>query len=256
MLSTLSGLGGQSLTLKADPNVPLNTSGVSQDVRDIMRPTPNLQGAALVEQIQMRMQQQDVKTPAFMKYARDVFETQGYPTQSLQYYQNQFGGSPLGAMIPEQGPLGPGTYTPTNIPKTLESNPNFTTAIDPSTISSSQPLQPLPGLTGITGMLDGPNNPMVKIGGGSISQGEYFKNYGGSDVGPNINTTPINNVGIGSLTENPINTTPESNMTGSMTSSPYLNNNQDLDQYLNSYVENLINRRMRDIFGGIMSIFQ
>jgi len=43
---------------------------------------------------------------------------------------------------------------------------------------------------------------------------------------------------------------------GSMTSSPYLNNNQDLDQYLNSYVENLINRRMRDIFGGIMSIFQ
>ena len=70
------------------------------------------------------------------------------------------------------------------------------------------------------------------------------------------NTTPINNTGIGSLTQNPINTTPESNIMGSMTSSPYLNNNQDLDQYLNSYVENLINRRMRDIFGGIMSIFQ
>ena len=65
-----------------------------------------------------------------------------------------------------------------------------------------------------------------------------------------------NGTGIGSLTENPINTTPESNIMGSMTSSPYLNNNQDLDQYLNSYVENLINRRMRDIFGGIMSIFQ
>jgi hypothetical protein len=74
----------------------------------IQRPTPNLQGADLVEQIQMRMQQRDVKTPAFMKYAKDVLDTQGYPTQSLQYYQNQFGGSPLGAMIPEQGPLGPG----------------------------------------------------------------------------------------------------------------------------------------------------
>ena len=43
---------------------------------------------------------------------------------------------------------------------------------------------------------------------------------------------------------------------GSMISSPYMDSNQDLDQYLNSYVENLINRRMRDIFGGIMSIFQ
>ena len=81
-------------------------------------------------------------------------------------------------------------------------------------------------------------------------------------LGPNnianqpLNPTPPNNTGIGSLTENPINTTPESNIMGSMTSSPYLNNNQDLDQYLNSYVENLINRRMRDIFGGIMSIFQ
>ena len=70
-----------------------------------------------------------------------------------------------------------------------------------------------------------------------------------------LNPTPPNNTGIGSLTQNPINTTPESSITGSI-GSPYLNNNQDLDQYLNSYVENLINRRMRDIFGGIMSIFQ
>jgi len=108
---------------------------------------------------------------------------------------------------------------------------------------------------GTKGAALGPNNPIMLPGGGSISQGEYFANYGGSDVGPNINTTPINNVGIGSLTQNPINTTPESSITGSI-GSPYLNNNQDLDQYLNSYVENLINRRMRDIFGGIMSIFQ
>ena len=75
-------------------------------------------------------------------------------------------------------------------------------------------------------------------------------------VGNIVSTPGANGVGIGSLTQNPINTTPESNIMGSMTSSPYLNNNQYLDQYLNSYVENLINRRMRDIFGGIMSIFQ
>ena len=199
MLSTLSGLGGQPLTAKVSPNVPLNTSGVSQDVRDRMRPAPNLQGADLVEQIQMRMQQRDVKTPGFMKYAQDVFDTQGYPTQSLQYYQNQFGGSPLGAMIPEQGPLGPGLVG----------------GIPPTQI---------------------PEGGAPRIGGPAIM--------------------PPNNTGIGSLTQNPINTTPESNIMGSMTSSPYLNNNQDLDQYLNSYVENLINRRMRDIFGGIMSIFQ
>jgi len=62
----------------------------------------------------------------------------------------------------------------------------------------------------------------------------------------NFNASPpetFNTVGINSLTQN------------SMTS-PYLNNNQDFDQYLNSYIENSINKRMRDIFGGIMSIFQ
>ena len=55
--------------------------------------------------------------------------------------------------------------------------------------------------------------------------------------------TTSNTVGINSLTQNPM-------------TSPYLNNNQDFDQYLNSYIENSINKRMRDIFGGIMSIFQ
>jgi len=195
-----------------------------------------LEGADLVEKIQMRMQQRDVKTPAFMKYAQDVFDTQGYPTKTMQEYADLLGepgritGQLGGAMIPEQGPLGPG-------------------------LVGGIPQRP-PGLTGITGMLDGPNNPMVKIGGGSISQGEYFANYGGSDVGPNINTTPIDNTGIGSLTPTPVNQIPESSsIAGSMTS-PYMNNNQDFDQYLNSYINNQINTRMRDIFSGIMNIFK
>jgi hypothetical protein len=110
------------------------------------------------------------------------------------------------------------------------------------------PLQPGKGPGGVT------------LRPGAPTQEKFFSEIGqlpnGTGTQMPIGGTPITNTGIGSLTQNPINTTPESNMTGSMTSSPYLNNNQDLDQYLNSYVENLINRRMRDIFGGIMSIFQ
>ena len=57
----------------------------------MIRPQENqLQGDALVEQIQMRMQQRDVKTPAFMKYAGDVFKTEGYPTKTMQEYENLF----------------------------------------------------------------------------------------------------------------------------------------------------------------------
>ena len=60
-------------------------------INPLLRPQENqLQGDALVEQIQMRMQQRDVKTPAFMKYAGDVFETQGYPTKTMQEYENLF----------------------------------------------------------------------------------------------------------------------------------------------------------------------
>ena len=131
---------------------------------------------------------------------------------------------PIGIDLPGNlgTPMGPGTYTPTNIPKTLESNPNFTTNV-PDNVFMGNMIPPTP-------------SPQLPNGTGT--------------------QMPITNTGIGSLIENPINTTPESNIMGSMTSSPYLNNNQDLDQYLNSYVENLINRRMRDIFGGIMSIFQ
>ena len=55
------------------------------------RPEDNqLQGDALVKQMQMRMTQRDKKTPAFMKYAGDVFETQGYPTKTMQEYENLF----------------------------------------------------------------------------------------------------------------------------------------------------------------------
>lgn len=49
-----------------------------------------LQGDALVEQLQMRMQQRDQKTPAFMAYFGDVMDTKGYPTKTMQDYESQF----------------------------------------------------------------------------------------------------------------------------------------------------------------------
>jgi len=250
MLSALSGLRKNDGSIVEGPYAPAGTNNQSF----IRRPSINSLGAPPFRQ------EGDMG-----RYI--AFNDPGQPGAGFSNYQDYLDAGNPAVMGPMVGPIGTkgaalGPNNPVMLPgggsisqgeyNSLPSNPNYTTAVDPSTISSSQPL---PGLTGITGMLDGPNNPMVKIGGGSISQGEYFANYGGSNVGPNINTTPITNTGIGSLTQNPINTTPESSITGSI-GSPYLNNNQDLDQYLNSYVENLINRRMRDIFGGIMSIFQ
>ena len=55
-----------------------------------------LQGDALVKQMQMRMQQRDQKTPAFMAYFKDVMNTKGYPTKTMQDY---------GSITKQQGPL-------------------------------------------------------------------------------------------------------------------------------------------------------
>ena len=55
------------------------------------RPADNqLQGDALVKQMQMRMVQRDQKTPAFLAFFKDVMNTKGYPTKTMQNYQSQF----------------------------------------------------------------------------------------------------------------------------------------------------------------------
>ena len=70
----------------------------------ITRPADDqLQGDALVERMQMRMQQRDQKTPAFMAYFGDVMDTKGYPTKTMQEYESQFP-----EYIPQQVPLGVG----------------------------------------------------------------------------------------------------------------------------------------------------
>lgn len=335
--SIVEGLGGQPLTAKVDPNVPLNTSGVSQDVRDRMRPTPNLQGADLVEQIQMRMQQRDVKTPGFMKYAQDVLDTQGYPTQSLQYYQNQFGGSPLGARIPEQGPLGIlGGRRPISSPNfsgekiiptmeefgaTVNLAPGvslqeaYNNAFGPLAIQSPDStagiMSGLPQVPTPPGM--GPNEDYFSsTPRPSISPlrppnydnlDEYQKGYLESDFYSPISTADVrpytykgkemsgsgtyvsgfqdylNSIGQGDLfsptpptigtvqplpngtgTQMPIGGTPlpapiqpTNPVTGN--TSPIGGSQQDFDAYMNSYVNDLINQRMKNVFGGIMNSF-
>ena len=51
----------------------------------------DLQGEPLVNQIQMRMQQRDVKPDHFRKYAKDVFDTGGYPSKTLAQYAKEAG---------------------------------------------------------------------------------------------------------------------------------------------------------------------
>ena len=56
-------------------------------INPLFRPQENeLQGDALVERMQMRMQQRDVKTPAFLAYFKDVMDTKGYPTKTMEEY--------------------------------------------------------------------------------------------------------------------------------------------------------------------------
>jgi hypothetical protein len=60
-----------------------------------------LQGDPLVQQMQMRMAQRDQKTPGFLAYFKDVMDTKGYPTKTMQEYESQFPET-----TPQQVPLG------------------------------------------------------------------------------------------------------------------------------------------------------
>ena len=73
----------------------------------LSRPQENeLQGDALVKSIQIQMQQQNIKSPAFNAYAKDVMETRGYPTKTMQEYRIEFP-STIGTALPlsEQTPM-------------------------------------------------------------------------------------------------------------------------------------------------------
>jgi len=103
-----------------------------------------------------------------------------------------------GAMIPEQGPLGPG----------------------------------LVGGTAPSTGIDLPGNLGTPMGPGEL-------------INPIKNTAPIQ-----TPTEVP---QPMNPVTGN--TSPIGGSQQDFDAYMNSYVNDLINQRMKNVFGGIMSSF-
>ena len=70
----LEGIASLTPTQPSPPSTPANPTG-----------------DALVKQMQMRMTQKDVKTPAFKAYFKDVMDTSGYPTKTMQDYESQFG---------------------------------------------------------------------------------------------------------------------------------------------------------------------
>ena len=91
-------------------------------INPLLRPQEvekELQGDALVNQIQIRMMQQDIKSPAFNAYAKDVMETKGYPTKTIQEYRIEFP-STIGALLPSNATIsglgGQLNATPPSVP--------------------------------------------------------------------------------------------------------------------------------------------
>ena len=274
MLSALSGLGGQPLTLKADPNVPLNTSGVSQDIRDRMRPgyKSSFEGYDFMK---------GFEDSEFYKkanpYQRDVvdFKFDGKDMRmnssmagALQQYLDSISkGDLMQSNLLYRGPLqpgmGPGGVTlrpgkpgisplrPPNYDNLdeyqkgyLESDfysPVSTMDVRPYTYKGKE----MSGSgTYVSGFQDYLN---------SIGQGDLF-----SPTPPTIGfVQPLPN---GTGTQMPIGGTPlpapiqpTNPVTGN--TSPIGGSQQDFDAYMNSYVNDLINQRIKNVFGGIMNSF-
>ena len=198
-----------------------------------------LQGDALVQQMQMRMQQRDQKTPGFLAYFKDVMDTKGYPTKTMQEYESQFPGT-----TPQQVPLGVnmfmGNATLPNLPPSLlELNPIKGGAVNPmdefqrgylesefysprSTTDVQKFKYKGKDMEGSGTYVSGFEKYLESIGQGNLferpsnelafaqgsgplatmeGQNPYTVNYGGSDVGPNVG----NEIAVPS-TPNPIQT--------------------------------------------------
>ena len=229
-----------------------------------------LQGDPLVQQIQMRMQQRDQKTPGFLAYFKDVMDTKGYPTKTMQEYESQFPGT-----TPQQIPLG--------------ANINMLNVTPPSTPVSEQ--TPLPDLF---------KNPVRPKSDDPIRQGffdsKFYKpnapttmdvvNYtyqGKPFTGSSSNISQfqeyLDSIGKGNLIQRndklfsqetgPLQPMrPETgfagiginNLLGKIDEgigamNPYDNQLNFNDRSsLNTFVDNLINNRLKEFFGGIMGM--
>jgi len=105
----LEGIASLAPTQPSQPIPPQMTEGI--ETLDTSNPT----GPALVQQMQGRMQQQDIKPPAFMAYFKDVMDTGGYPTKTIQDYYNQFGDNSLQPLPVTQDNIQGGIQQPNEI---------------------------------------------------------------------------------------------------------------------------------------------
>ena len=83
----LEGIASLAPQQPTQPTRPEQNPDAIRVPADPANPT----GPALVQQMQMRMQQQDLKSPAFNAYFKDVMDTGGYPTKTMQQYSHEFG---------------------------------------------------------------------------------------------------------------------------------------------------------------------
>ena len=265
MLNILSGLKSVS------PKGPgVDSPKLSRDFRmggpgansTSIATTQNLQGADLVKQIQMRMQQRDIKSPGFNAYAKEVFDTQGNPTKTMQQYEKEFPDpmkrlfgqiEPLpdlgindskfiginpDSITSESGPLA--TSTPGENPYALNnpSNPSNQLNVTPPEIPVSMQ-QPLSGFEEINNLSET----------GTVPRPAYNRpgnnSFGNPLMGGINNLSGFENtMGGNNVFQNPF--------PGFQSNQQSFNNNQELS----SYVDNIVNGRLKDIFGGIMGIFK
>ena len=175
-----------------------------------------LQGDALVNSILLQMQQQNIKSPAFNAYAKDVMETRGYPTKTMQEYNIEFP-STIGTLLPlapmkadnqlnvtppsvplsEQTPMSGLPEAPKAIRSPgLPTNPTQIGTQDIETIASRNPFQEqFTGfqnqLTGFGDQFTSLNDRLTKIEEGISSL------LGNRGQGLNLGYNPMMNFGMG-----------------------------------------------------------
>ena len=177
-----------------------------------------LTGQPLVQQVQASLINRMKKSPEYLAWADTVMQTGGYPTEKNPYEM----GVNTEKFVPIQGigSLNQLNVTPPEIPVSMQ--------------------QPIPGLgappQGIGSLTPTPQQPMMPTMPG--------------------NTMPENTMGgINSLSEFG---KPPSLGGNNSFGNPFMGNTLggNDNQGMSNYIDNLINQRMKDIFGGIMGIFK
>ena len=229
-----------------------------------------LQGDPLVQQIQMRMQQRDQKTPGFLAYFKDVMDTKGYPTKTMQEYESQFPGTtpqqiPLGANInmlnvtppstpvSEQTPL-PDLFKNPVRPKSDDPirqgffdskfyKPNAPTTMD--VVNYTYQGKPF---TGSSSNISQFQEYLDSIGKGNLIQrnDKLFSQETGP-LQPMRPETGFDRIGINNLL---------GKIDGGIGAMNTIDNQLNFNDRssLNTFVDNLINNRLKEFFGGIMGM--